>query len=209
MPRSRELLDCAYMNAVFGVLKISLKTAVGIGIAIVVAQAGTLYLFGQPPICECGTVQLWEGEVLGAGNSQHLSDWYTFSHIVHGFIFFGLLAWLTPGIPIRVRLLLALGVEAAWEITENTPAVIEHYRQQALAAGYTGDSVLNSVMDTLWMAAGFVFAKKYPWWTTVLAAVVLEVFVLFMIRDNLTLNIINLIYPIQAVSDWQSAGGIQ
>ncbi len=205
MLRYGQLVDCGYMAA----LKIGLKTAAGIAIAIVVAQAITLYLFGQPAICECGTIKLWEGSVLSSGNSQHVSDWYTFSHIVHGFIFYGLLALLLPRVPIRVRLLLALGVEAAWEIAENTPAVIEHYRQQALAAGYTGDSILNSVMDTLFMAAGFVFARKYPWWTTVVVAVLLELGVLFMIRDNLTLNVINLIHPIQAISDWQSAGGIK
>ncbi len=187
----------------------SLKTVALIGIAIVAAQAITLFLFGQPPICECGTIKLWEGEVLGSGNSQHLSDWYTFSHIVHGFIFYGLLAWLTPRVPVRIRLLLALGIEAAWEVSENTPAVIQHYREQALAAGYSGDSILNSVMDTLFMALGFVMARKVPWVAIVITAVALELFALYMIRDNLTLNVINLIHPIQAVSDWQMAGGIK
>ncbi len=192
----------------FGALKITLKTAALAGIALVLAQAAMLFLFGQPTICECGTIKLWEGTVLSSGNSQHLSDWYTFSHIVHGFIFYGLLAWLVPGIPVRVRLLIALGVEVAWEVLENTPMVIQHYREQALAQGYTGDSILNSVMDTLWMVAGFVFARKYSWWTTVGVAVVFEVFVLYMIRDNLTLNVINLIYPVQSIAEWQSSGGI-
>ncbi len=192
-----------------GAFRITLKTAALAGVALIVGQAITLFLFGQPTICECGTIKLWEGTVLSSGNSQHISDWYTFSHIVHGFIFYGLLAWLVPNMPLRLRLLIAIGVEAAWEVAENTPMVIQHYREQALAQGYTGDSILNSVMDTLWMAAGFVFARKYPWWTTVLAAVVLELFVLFMIRDNLTLNVINLIHPVQAIADWQSAGGIK
>lgn len=186
-----------------------LKTIIFIGVAIIATQAIVLYLFGQPLICECGTVQVWEGAVLSTGNSQHLSDWYTFSHIVHGFIFYGLLALLLPRVPIRVRLLLALGVEAAWEISENTPAVIQHYREQALAVGYSGDSVINSIMDTFFMAAGFVMARKIPWRATVAAAIALELFALYMIRDNLTLNIINLIHPVQTIADWQMSGGIK
>ncbi len=192
-----------------GILQITLKTAALVGAALVIGQGLMLFLFGQPTICECGTIKLWEGTVLSSGNSQHISDWYTFSHIVHGFIFYGLLAWLLPTMPVRVRLLIALGVEIAWEVLENTPMVIQHYREQALAQGYTGDSILNSVMDTLWMAAGFLFARKYPWWTTFLVAVVLELGVLYMIRDNLTLNVINLIHPVQFISDWQMSGGIK
>lgn len=186
-----------------------LRTAAGIALALVVVQAIVLYLFGQPPICTCGTVKLWEGVVLGPGNSQHLSDWYSFSHIVHGFIFYALLSLVMPRVPVRTRVLVALGIEIAWEVLENTPMVIQHYREQALAQGYTGDSVINSVSDTLMMAAGFVMAWKFPWWVTAMIAVVLELFVLYMIRDNLTLNIINLIHPFQAISDWQAAGGIQ
>ncbi len=180
-----------------------------IALAFLGAQAITLYLFGQPPICTCGFVKVWEPGVLTAGNSQHLSDWYTFSHIVHGFIFYGLLALLLPRVPIRLRLLLALGVEIAWELSENTPAVIQHYREQALAVGYSGDSIINSVMDSLFMAFGFIVAWRSPWWVTVGIALFLELFVLYMIRDNLTLNIIGLIHPVQAISDWQAAGGIK
>lgn len=187
----------------------TLRTAALVGVAIVAAQAVTLFIFGQPPICECGTIKLWEGTVLSTGNSQHLSDWYTFSHIVHGFIFYGVLAWLMPNIPFRLRILLALGVESAWEVSENTPMVIQHYREQALAVGYSGDSIINSVMDTLFMAVGFVAARKYSWWIIVIAAVVFELFALYMIRDNLTLNVINLIHPFQAISDWQMSGGIK
>lgn len=176
---------------------------------LVVVQATVLYVLGQPAICECGVIKLWEGSVLSSGNSQHLSDWYTFSHIVHGFVFYGVLAWLLPGLSVRMRLVLALGVEIGWEVLENTPMVIEHYRQQALAAGYTGDSVLNSIMDSLFMVAGFVFAWRFPWWATVAGAILFEVFVLYMIRDNLTLNIVNLVYPIASISEWQAAGRIK
>lgn len=180
-----------------------------IALCFFAAQGITLFMFGQPPICECGYIKLWEPGVLTAGNSQHLSDWYTFSHIVHGFIFYGLLALVFPRVPVRIRLLLALGVEIAWEISENTPAVIQHYREQALAVGYSGDSVINSVMDSVFMVIGFVFAWRYPWWATVAAGLFFELFALYMIRDNLTLNVIGLIHPVQAISDWQAAGGIK
>ncbi len=190
-------------------VKITLKSVGLIALAMLAAQAATLFLFGQPALCECGTLKLWEGSVLSSGNSQHFSDWYTFSHIVHGFIFYGVMAWLIPGVPVRLRLLIAFGVEIAWELVENTPTVIQHYREQALAQGYTGDSILNSVMDSLAMGAGFLFAYKYKWWIVVLVAVVFEGFTLYMIRDGLALNIVNLIHPITSISDWQAAGGIQ
>lgn len=180
-----------------------------IGIALILAiQGAVLYFFGQPPICTCGYVKVWEGVVLSPGNSQHLSDWYTFSHIVHGLIFYGLLTLLLPRMPVSRRVLIALGVEVAWEITENTPMVIEHYRQQALAVGYTGDSVINSVMDSVFMLFGFLFAWRFPWTASLALALALEVFALVMIRDNLTLNVINLIHVFPAIASWQAAGGI-
>lgn len=190
-------------------VRFSLRVVGAVALSFVGVQAVTLFIFGQPTICECGIVKLWEGSVMSTGNSQHISDWYTFSHIVHGFVFYGLLAWFFPSMPVRFRLLIALGVEVGWEILENTPMVIEHYRQQALAVGYVGDSILNSVMDTASMVVGFLYAWRMPWWTTVAVAIVLELFVLYMIRDNLTLNILNLLYPIASVSQWQLQGGIQ
>lgn len=185
--------------------KMTLRTVAAAAFALVAAQAVTLFLFGQPAICECGTVKLWEGVVLSSGNSQHISDWYTFSHIVHGFVFYGLLAWLIPGVPVRLRLLIALGVEIGWELLENTPMVIQHYREQALAQGYTGDSILNSVSDTIAMVAGFLFARKFPWWAVVLVAIAFEGYSLYMIRDGLILNIVNLLHPFPSISEWQSA----
>lgn len=170
---------------------------------LVGAQALVLFFFGQPPICECGYVKFWEGVVLGPGNSQHLFDWYTFSHIIHGFIFFWAARLLFPRAGVGVWLALAVGVEAAWEVLENTPMVIEHYRTQALAQGYTGDSILNSVSDTLAMVAGFFMAFKWRWWMVLLIAVVLEAFTIYMIRDGLALNIINLTIPLDFISNWQ------
>ena len=165
-----------------------------------------LYLFGQPPICECGYVKLWEGVVLSSGNSQHLTDWYTFSHIIHGILFYLGLWYFFPRMSVWTRMLLAMGIEVAWEIAENTPMVIQHYREQALAQGYTGDSTINSVSDTVAMIIGFILARQLPVWALVLLALVLEIFVGYMIRDNLTLNVLNLIHQFPAVSVWQSGG---
>ncbi len=175
-------------------------------IGLLAVQAGVLWLFGQPAICTCGYVKVWEGVVLSSGNSQHLTDWYTFSHIIHGFLFY-LLLWLVfPKMPFWKRLLITAGIEIAWELIENTPMVIDHYRQQALAQGYTGDSIINSVFDTLAMIGGFVLARKWPVWSIVVIGVGLELFTGFMIRDGLALNVLNLIHVFPAVSRWQAGG---
>lgn len=177
---------------------------VAIVVAIVAVQALVLHLMGRVPICECGTIDLWYGNTDGPGNSQHLSDWYTPSHVLHGFLFYALLAWLIPKTPLATRLAIAIGIEAAWEIAENTPMVIERYREGALAAGYSGDSILNSVMDTLFALVGFVMAARLPIWLVVGLAIVAEIGVAYAIRDNLTLNVIMLVYPIDAISEWQT-----
>ncbi|OGG56000.1 hypothetical protein A2680_00495 [Candidatus Kaiserbacteria bacterium RIFCSPHIGHO2_01_FULL_55_37] len=176
-----------------------------LGAALLVAvQASVLFLFGQPAICTCGYVKLWEGVVLSAGNSQHLTDWYTFSHIIHGILFYALFTFLFPRISVWARLLMAMGVEIAWEIAENTPTVIQHYREQALAQGYTGDSIINSVSDTVAMVAGFLAARKWPVWSVIALALFLELWVAYEIRDNLTLNIVNLLHQFDFIAAWQS-----
>ena len=180
------------------------RTYILLAIALVALQALVLFLFGQPAICECGYVKLWEEVVLSAGNSQHLADWYSFSHVIHGFIFYWILTLVAPRLSIGTRLLLAVGAEAAWEIIENTPMVIQHYREQALAQGYTGDSIINSVSDTLMMAAGFFLALRLPVWLIVVIGLGFELFVGYSIRDNLTLNVLNLIYVLPSVATWQS-----
>lgn len=180
-------------------------TYVAIAVALVALQTLVLYLFGQPPISTDGQVKLWEGEVLSAGNSQHLSDWYTFSHIIHGLLFYGLAWVIFRKQSVGVRFLMAVGLEAGWEVLENTPMVINHYRQQALAQGYTGDSILNSVSDNVSMMLGFLVAWRLPVWAVVVFGLSLELFAAFMIRDNLTLNVINLVYPFEFIADWQSA----
>jgi len=174
--------------------------------AFVALQAIVLGFFGQPIICTCNYVKLWEGIVLSSGNSQHLTDWYTFSHIIHGFIFYASLSFFFPRMSLGKRLLISLGIEIAWEVIENTPMVIQHYREQALAQGYTGDSIINSVFDTLSMVVGFFMARFWPVWVIVVIGVGLELFTGYMIRDNLALNILNLIYIFPAIESWQTGG---
>src|ERR1051326_5529998 len=147
----------------------SVLLSIAIIIGVLGIQGLTLFLFGQPAICTCGYIKIWEGVVASSGNSQHLTDWYTFSHIIHGFLFYLVLWYFFPKMPLLARLLIAVGIEAAWEITENTPMVIQHYREQPLAIGYSGDSILNSISDTCCMILGFIVAYTAPVWATVAA----------------------------------------
>ncbi len=176
------------------------------GVAAVLAIALIILLaMHRPPICTCGYVKLWEGTVASEGNSQHLSDWYSFSHMIHGFIFFGMGAWVFRRWPVGVRLIIAAIVEMAWEIAENSPIVIDRYRAATAAVGYSGDSILNSLSDGGMMIAGFLLASRLPWKVTVALAVIFEVFTLWMIRDNLTLNVLMLVHPIDAIRVWQGS----
>ena len=171
---------------------------------IILIQIGALFYIGHPWICTCGYIELWHGEVFSSGNSQHITDWYTYSHIIHGFIFYVLLWAVFPKSPILLRLLLAVGIETAWEIFENSEFIMNRYRQTALALDYYGDSIINSVSDTASMVLGFLLARKLPVWSIVLTAIVFEVFTGYMIHDNLTLNIITLIHPFEFISVWQT-----
>ncbi len=171
---------------------------------IVLAQIGILHLMGRIPICECGYIKLFEPGVNTAGNSQHLADWYTPSHIIHGFLFYLLAFVLFRRRPLSMRLALATLIEAAWELVENSPLVIDRYRTATMAIGYQGDSILNSTMDTAFMAVGFLFAARAPVWLTVSIAVFLEIYVGWLIRDNLTLNVLMLLWPIEAIRAWQA-----
>ena len=171
---------------------------------IISAAAAILLAMGRNPICMCGTVELWVGTRDSPKTSQMLADWYSLSHIVHGLIFYALLWFVARRLGVGPRFLIALFIEASWEVIENTPMVIDRYRATTAALGYTGDSVINSLSDILMMAFGFLLARKLPLWATIVLLVTLEVVPLFVIRDNLTLNIIALIAPNPTIQAWQA-----
>lgn len=174
--------------------------------ALMALLAAILVAMGRPPICPCGIVGLWHGVVQSNQNSQQISDWYSFSHIIHGFIFLGLSRWLMPQRPLWVALSIAIAIEGAWEILENSPLIIDRYREVTMAYGYSGDSVLNSVSDAGFMIVGFLAASRMRWGVTVAIAIAFELFTLWAIRDNLTLNVLMLVSPVEAVKDWQAGG---
>jgi hypothetical protein len=174
-------------------------------VAILIVQIITERLMGRVWTCTCGTIKLWEGQVHSSGNSQHISDWYTPSHIIHGLLFYGLTWLVLRRRPIALRLGIATLIEAGWEILENSPVIIERYRAGTIAYDYVGDSILNSSMDTVFMAIGFLLAWRLPIWLTVTLALIAEITTGIIIRDNLTLNVIMLVHPIEAIKAWQSA----
>ncbi len=175
-------------------------------ILIFAGAAAILFAMHRPPICTCGEVALW-GPV-GPTQSQMLADWYSFSHVVHGLIFYALLWLIARRMPVEWRLLLAMLVEASWEIVENTPMVIDRYRTATAALGYAGDSVVNSLSDIAMMAIGFLAARKLPLWGAILLFIALELIPLVVIRDNLFLNIWMLLAPNDALRSWQSAAAL-
>lgn len=172
---------------------------------IVLCAAGWLLWIGRAPICTCGYVKLWHGQTMSSENSQHIADWYTPSHLIHGILFYAALWLVARRLPIGWRLAIATLVEAVWEIIENSDAVIERYRAVTISLDYYGDSVLNSVSDILAMMLGFWLARRLPVWLSVALVLGFELLTTWLIRDGLTLNVLMLVWPLQAVRDWQAA----
>ena len=182
------------------------RWTIGIFLAVLALTGGIELWMGRSPLGPDGRFGWWSGDIWSSENSQRVADAYSFSHLAHGMLFYGFLWLVARWLPVRYRLLMAPAIEAGWELLENSPLIINRYREGTIAVGYVGDSVLNSLCDILMMTLGFWFASRVPTKVSVGAIIVMEVGCALWVRDNLTLNVIMLIHPVEAIKTWQMAG---
>jgi hypothetical protein len=188
--------------------RLSMPLALVLALLAMAITAGILFWMGRLPICNCGYVKLWYGGRNDSGVSQHLTDWYSYSHVLHGVIFYFVLWVVFRGrLSVAARLLIAVLIECGWEIFENSAFIINRYRTQTISRDYFGDTIINSMGDILAMIVGFFLSWRLPPWLTVLLLIGTELTLLYLIRDNLLLNIIMLIYPLDWIRQWQAGGG--
>ncbi len=170
---------------------------------LIVLSAVSLFIFGRGLWCPAGDLIPWSFDVWSQHNSQHVLDWYTPSHFSHGLLFFlAIHFW----IPDRFRIYgssICVFMESGWELLENSNFIIQRYREATIALDYFGDSVLNSVSDILWCALGYQIASRLRPGQILFLFLGLELMTLYFIRDNLSLNVLMLIYPVQSIKDWQ------
>lgn len=192
----KKFIDLIYVNR-FSVISAFVIFAL---VAIIEASSGRSLLGPD------GQFGWWDNNIWGSENSQRVADVYSFSHIIHGMLFYAFLWLVARKLPLKYRFVIALILEAAWELLENSSFIIDRYRNATIAQGYVGDSVLNSVCDIGMVVIGFIMARFSKIWITIGLIIIMELGTLFWVRDNLTLNVIMLVHPIESIKTWQSEG---
>ena len=182
------------------------RTPYLLALGLAVAAGLVMILMGRNLICPCGDVLIWGGNTPTEQSSQHLTDWYTPSHLLHGLLFYAALWLVARRMPVGWRFLIAMAVECAWEVVENTEWVISRYRDYTVSFDYNGDAVINAMVDIAAMALGFWLAHRLPVWASVAVVIGFEALTMTLIRDGLALNVLMLVWPLDSVLQWQQGG---